>query len=195
MYWQVYLHKTVLSAEYLLVNILKRAKEIAGKGEELFCTPSLRDFLYNQYNKKDFNQNPQLLDLFAELDDYDIYTAVKVWTKHKDIVLSKLCRNMVNRNLYRVELQNQPFRQGIMEAIRDKVKKKYKLDDTEAGYFVFSGDVANDAYRTDKIKINIVSKDGQINDIADAADHLNISALSKTVKKYFLCYPKDIPVI
>lgn len=192
MYWQVYLHKTVLSAEHLLVNILKRAKRLAGQGEELFCTPAFRTFLYNRYDKNAFLRDPHLLETFAELDDYDIYTSVKVWTTHPDKVLSLLCRNMVNRNLYRIDLQSEEFAPERIIKLKEKAKAELGLNDEEVEYFVFSHDVANDAYSREKIKINILYKDGHLVDIADASDQLNISVLTKTVTKHFLCYPKNL---
>lgn len=200
MYWQVYLHKTVLSAEYLLVNILKRAKEIASKKEgkrnkasgDLFCTPALHEFLYNKHDKKTFSKKPELLSTFAKLDDNDIFTSVKVWASHNDFTLSTLCENLVNRKLYKVIIQNEPFSDEVVNDLKTKVKKKYKLNDAQVDYFVFSHDVTNDAYRPDKIRINILSKDGKIADITDASDQAYIAALQKTVKKYFLCYPKNI---
>ena len=190
MYWQVYLHKTVLSAENLLVNILKRAKELAQKKVDLFCTPALKIFLYKQYSKKDFKADQKLLDAFAILDDYDIMTAIKVWTSHKDPVLSMLCTQLVNRKLLKVEMQNQPFKEAKINQIKNDIKKRYKVSDKDVNYFVFSGIVANDTYRGDEIGINIVSKDGTTADITKASDQLNIDLLAKTVKKFYLCYPK-----
>jgi len=190
MYWQVYLHKTVLSAENLLVNILKRAKELAQKKADLFCTPALRIFLYKQYSKKDFKNDPKLLDAFAILDDYDIMTSIKVWTTHKDPVLSMLCTQLVNRRLLKVEMQNLPFKEAKIRQIKNDVQKRYKVNDKEVNYFVFAGTVANDAYRGDEIGINILFKDGSTADVAKASDQLNIDVLAKTVKKHYLCYPK-----
>lgn len=190
MYWQVYLHKTVLSAENLLVNILKRAKELAEKKVELFCTPVFKIFLYNKYSKKDFYTKPELLDSFAQLDDYDIMASIKVWGSHKDPVLSMLCKQLVNRNLFKVELQSQPFKEDKVKVIQQEIKKRYKFTDKEVSYFVFSGIVTNEAYRADKIRINILFKDGTVADIADASDQLSIDVLAKTVKKHYLCYPK-----
>jgi len=190
MYWQVYLHKTVLSAENMLVTILKRAKELAKKNIELFSTPSLKLFLYNNYSKEDFAKNSKLLENFALLDDYDIMTSVKVWCNHSDTVLSMLCKNLVNRKLYKIELQNQPFKEDKINQLKSEIKKKYKLSEKEVGYIVFTGNVANDAYRADKIRINILSKDGTVTDIAEASDQLNIDVIAKTVKKYYLCFIK-----
>ncbi|MCE3280007.1 MAG: superfamily phosphohydrolase [Bacteroidetes bacterium] len=190
MYWQVYLHKTVLSAENLLVNILTRAKDLAEKNVELFCTPQLRLFLYNKYSKADFINDRSLLETFAKLDDYDIMASIKVWTDHADLVLSMLCRQMVDRELFKVELQKNPFKEDKIQPIRKEIKKRYKLTDKETEYFVLTGTVANDAYRADKIRINILSKDGSYCDITEASDQLNVDVLAKTVKKYYLCYPK-----
>ena len=119
-------------------------------------------------------------------------TSVKVWTKHTDFVLAKLCRKVINRNILKIELQNQPFKEDVIRGLKDKVKKLYKLSDKEADYFVFTGIVANDAYRSDKIRINILFKDGSVTDIADASDQLNIDVIAKTVKKHYLCYPKGL---
>lgn len=190
MYWQVYLHKTVLSAESLLVNILKRAKELAEKKADLFCTPALRSFLYNKYSEKDFKTNPTLLDIFSKLDDNDIMTSIKVWTSHSDTVLSSLCKQLVDRKLFKVELQNQAFKEEKIKLIKQNIKKRLKLKDKEVNYFVFTGIVSNDAYRSDKIRINILFKDGSVSDIADASDQLSIDVLAKTVKKHYLCSPK-----
>ena len=201
MYWQVYLHKTVLSAEYLLVNILKRAKEIASlksqvpspkSQSELFCTPALREFLYNQHDRKAFSKNPDLLDVFANLDDNDVFTSVKVWADHSDFTLATLCKNLVDRKLYKVIIQNEPFAKEVVSDLKTKMMKKHKLGASEADCFVFSHEVTNDAYRPDKIRINILSKDGKLADITEASDQAYIGALQKTVKKYFLCYPKDL---
>lgn len=190
MYWQVYLHKTVLSAENLLVMILKRAKELAQKKVTLFCTPALKVFLYNQYDADDFENKPKLLNDFAALDDYDIMTSIKVWKNHKDVVLSNLCNRLINRNLLKVEMQKKPFKELEIKELKQKIKKEYKLTDKEVEYFVFTGNVVNDAYRADKISINILFKDGSVIDIAKASDQLNIDVLAKTVKKHFLCYPR-----
>jgi HD superfamily phosphohydrolase len=190
MYWQVYLHKAVLSAESLLVTILRRAKELAEKKAELFCTPALQCFLYNEYDKKDFTRSPELLAQFALLDDYDIMTSIKVWTNHKDTVLSMLCKQLVNRRLFHVEMQKQPFREEYIQKIKKSIQQRYALSNTEVGYFVFAGAVTNDAYRADKIRINILFKDGSVADIAEASDQLSIDVLARTVKKYYLCYPK-----
>ncbi|MHB8258762.1 MAG: HD domain-containing protein [Bacteroidia bacterium] len=192
MYWQVYLHKTVVSAENVLVNILIRAKQLAGKGVDLFATPALSVFLKNNFSKKDFISKPDLLDSFASLDDYDIFTSVKVWAKHSDKILSMLCSNLVNRKLFRIELKREKSELSSKKELLEKCMKHYKLTEKEAAFFVVSGEIENSAYKTNNLKINILMNNGSIIDIAEAGDQLNIEVLSKTVKKYFICYPKDL---
>ncbi len=192
MYWQVYLHKTVLSAEILLVNILKRAKELSLKGEDLFATPALSIFLKNNFSKKDFVGNSDLLKQFVLLDDYDVMASIKVWMNHNDTVLSLLCKNMIERNLYKIQLQNKKFSETERNASIKKVMKKYKLSKTEANYFVFTDSVNNSAYNTAEIKINILYNNNVLVDVAKASDQLNIKMLSKKVTKHFMCYPKGL---
>ncbi len=190
MYWQVYLHKTVLSAENLLVNILKRAKSLANNNEELFCTPSLRTFLYAQHNLSSFKNNPKLLDEFANLDDYDIMTSVKVWQKSDDKILAKLCKMMVNRNLYKVVINDTRLAKDELNTIKEKFSKQLKISEKEIEYFVFQDAIENNAYNPKMDKINILLKNNTVKDISEAADTLNISSLARPVKKWFVCYPK-----
>ena len=193
MYWQVYLHKTVLSAEKLLVNILKRAKELSLSGIDLFATPALSLFLKNNFSKKDFISKPELLQQFTLLDDYDIMASVKVWANHSDTVLSLLCKNMLDRHLFKIELQNKKFSAEYKAQWQEKVMKKYKLTKKEADYFVFSESVNNSAYNSGvHHKINILFNNNVLMDVAKASDQLNIKMLSKKVTKYFICYPKGI---
>jgi len=192
MYWQVYLHKTVLSAENLLVNILKRAKELSAKGVKLFATPTLKLFLITDFTKEDFENDPNLLNEFANLDDYDIMASIKVWAEHTDIILSKLCTNLLERKLYKIELQNAPFTSAYKNKFIEKVCKKYKITKKEADYFVLTNHVNNSAYLANKFNITILMGNGQLLDVAKASDQLNIQSLSKTVTKYFICYPKEI---
>lgn len=192
MYWQVYLHKTVVSAENLLVNILVRAKQLASKDVDLFATPALAIFLKNNFSKKDFISKPEILDNFASLDDYDIFASVKVWAQHPDKILSALCSNLMNRKLFRIELKREKSELSSKKNLVSACMKQYKFTEKEASFFVVSGEVENSAYRTDNLKINILMNNGKIIDIAEAGDQLNVEVLSKTVKKYFICYPKDL---
>lgn len=191
MYWQVYLHKTVLSAEQLLVKILKRAKELARKKVELFSTPIFKEFLYNDYDKDSFLNDKTILEKFASLDDFDISASIKVWQSHDDIVLSTLCKSLMNRNLYKIELSNKAVSNQFIEQKREQLIQAFNLTKKESEYFVFSGNIANNAYNPANDKINLLYKDGSILDIAEAADQLNISMLSKSVKKYYSCFPKQ----
>ncbi len=190
MYWQVYLHKTVLAAENLSVNILKRAKELALNGEELFCTPALKEFLYNKHDLQSFHTNPQLLKIFAELDDIDIMASIKIWKSHPDKTLSKLCKMLINRDLYKIKLQRKKFDKTQIDEISAKIKTKLKLSDKETPYFVFQNSIINNAYNPKMDNINILLKNGKTLDIKEAADTFSISALSTPVKKWFICFPK-----
>jgi HD superfamily phosphohydrolase len=192
MYWQVYLHKTVLSAEHLLVKILKRAKELMEKKHNLFTTPAFGLFMKNNFTKADFKTNPNLLTTFAELDDNDVYASIKVWKNDNDFILSSLCSYMLDRKLFRIELQNQPFDIERIENLKEKIKIKYNISYIETDYFVFTDSIKNSAYNPKTEKINILQKDGSLIDIAQASDQLNIQVLSNTVEKFFLCYPKNL---
>lgn len=189
MYWQVYLHKTVVSAENLLINILRRAKELIRNGEELFATPALKIFLSNEYTRKDFKSNKNLLEQFAAIDDSDISASVKVWSSHSDIILSDLCGRLINRRLFKIILQDKPFTDSVLSEIREKVKKLAGINDSEIGYYLYQGMLVNNAYNSESDKINILFRNGTVCDIAEAADTLNIKNLSKPVEKYYLCFP------
>jgi len=193
MYWQVYLHKTVLVAEYMAIHLLKRAKWLAMNGGKLkAATPALQFFLINDIREKHFLEDRRVLESFALLDDYDIYTSLKLWMQHPDKVLSHLSRALVNRRLFRIEMQNEPFAQDRISTIREATKKRYLLSEEETGYFVFFEKTANYTYHPGTDNINILFKDGTVKDITEVSDQLNISLLSKPTTKYFLCYPKDI---
>ena len=192
MYWQVYLHKTSVAAEKMLINILKRAKEIASQGVELFGSPALKYFLYNNISRNDFIQTAETLDHFAMLDDGDVLCAIKVWSEQcKDTVLAALCSQFANRKLFKVESLTGK-QQG--DELREKYLKKYQehfgISAYEAAYFIGEEVVSTDTYSPEDESISILYKDGTIKDIADASDMLNIQELTKTVEKHFLCYCK-----
>jgi len=192
MYWQVYLHKTVIAAEQLLSKILKRSRELTLSGKFIFTTPALDHFLKQTIDKADFLQDERHLEIFATLDDTDIMAAVKVWATHEDFVLSKLCRDLVERNLYKVEITNEKPNEQLISQLIKKAKKKYKITEAEASYFVFTETIRNDAYRPGDGNIRILMKNGEIKDITDASDNSNLEALAKTVKKFILCYNKEL---
>ena len=187
MYWQVYLHKTGLVAENMLVNVLKRAKELAEKGEELYASTSLKYFLCNQINKENFTD--ETLEMFSQLDDYDILSAIKEWTNHSDKVLSLLSKMIVDRKLLRIEIQKDSFNELQIYKKRDKFSERLGISKDETNYFVFSQEIKNQAYTSEE-PIFILNKKGKIKDIAKASDQLNLQALTKPVVKHFFCYPK-----
>jgi uncharacterized protein len=192
MYWQVYLHKTVIAAEQLLVKILKRSRELALQGEEVFTTPALSMFLKKPVSREAFMSENHYLETFASLDDTDIMAAVKIWATHKDFVLSKLCTDLVHRDLYKVDITNEPPDAAFVSSLIQKAVKKYNISEHEASYFVFTDSIRNKAYRSDDGNICILMKDGSIKDITQASDNSNLEALAKTVKKYIVCYKKEL---
>ena len=190
MYWQVYLHKTVIAAEQLLVKIFQRAKAIANKGVPLFASPSFNLLLANKISTEAFYENELYLDAFMKLDDSDLFSAIKVWAEHEDPILAKLCKLLIDRKLFTIEMQNETFTPKSIQAHKGKLTISFPLTSEELDYFVFSGKITNNAYNMEVGKINILTKSKGLIDIADASDNLNLSALSKTVEKYFICYPK-----
>lgn len=188
MYWQVYLHKTGLVAEQLLIRLLKRAKELSLKGEKLEASKALSFFLNNSITKSEFNE--ETLNIFAMLDDIDILSAMKSWQYHDDFVLRNLSQMIMERELLRIKFKTKKAKPSSFEKHIDDLKLKYKITDDEAAYFVFGGEVTNQAYQSKEQKINILLKTGKVKDIIKASDHLNLKVLSKPVTKYYICYPK-----
>ena len=190
MYWQVYMHKAVLSAEYMLRNILKRAKMLSQE-RDLFATPALSFFLKNQ-NPFENGDPDFVLDKFCQLDDYDVMTAVKAWRDDKDRVLSELCRRLTDRHLFRIEMQDSEFDQSYIDGIRQKIAQLYGWSLEDADFMLLQGISSNHAYHPKKPAINILYKDGTMKDISEASDQLNISVLKQPVVKHFICYPKEL---
>ena len=188
MYWQVYLHKTSVSCEKMLVNTLLRAKELASKNIELFASPALKYFLYHQIGKEEFYNNSKCLDYFLQLDDNDIWTALKVWCNHSDIILSTLSKNLINRNLFKVEISSSPVTKSKKEELLKRIADKLQITPKEAGYFLSTSIIENNMYKKEDDSIEIIYNDGNTQNIADASDMLNISLLSRKVKKYYICY-------
>ncbi|MCK4989219.1 MAG: HD domain-containing protein [Bacteroidales bacterium] len=190
MYWQVYLHRTVVSSEQLLQMMLKRAQLLTSEGKQLFATPALAYFLDDVPGKFDPVNRKKFLEQFASMDDNDILTSAKVWCHHADRVLSLLSEGLVNRILFSVELDDNPFQIELVESMRRQVASRLSISTEEAEYLVISDSISNYAYSDMDDRIAIMDKRGNTRDIADASDMLNIAVLSKTVRKYFLCYPK-----
>ncbi|RLD46356.1 MAG: phosphohydrolase, partial [Bacteroidetes bacterium] len=196
MYWQVYLHKTVIAAEEMLKRAIKRANEEAHKNG-VFATPALGYFFDHNLNGiEKINSEPLLsytLDAYTKLDDSDIIVSLKEWSDHSDKVLSEISKRIINRNLFHVDVSNKPFDEKKISNLKEKVVSKYKISGDDADYFVFSDRIKNKAYSIGKDnQITVLFKNGKTADIAEASDLSNIIALSETVEKYYLCYPKDI---
>ncbi|WP_197077324.1 HD domain-containing protein [Lacinutrix sp. Hel_I_90] len=189
MYWQVYLHKTSLSAEQLLIRVLKRAKELTKKGVVLSASKPLLYFLQNEIELKDFTL--ESLETFSKLDDYDIISAMKDWQYHDDFVLKNLCSMIINRDLLKVKIKKKAIKPSLLLQHKKDLIKKFNISEAEADYFVFTGEISNQAYTLKKQGISILHKNGKIEDIVKASDQLNLKALSKTVTKYYICYPKE----
>lgn len=192
MYWQVYLHKTVIAAELMLVKILDRAKELSSLGADLFATPYLKHFLNHTITYEDFKNDPINLDYFSRLDDHDIFTSIKVWAEDKDVILSTLCQHMIDRNLYKVEISNDAPTLQYIDSLVEKTIDRFGISEDDTSYFMFTDTIKNNAYKVGESSINIVMKDGSVHDIASVSDNYNLEALAKTVKKYVLCYLREI---
>ena len=191
MYWQVYLHKTVLSAEQLLVKILQRAKFLAENGDQLFASPTLSFFLNNKINGNDL-RDKTILEKYAQLDDYDIYGAIKVWAEHKDFVLSKLCSNLVNRRLYKIKIQKEAFDVSELNAMNEQAAVLFEISKKEAEYFTFIGDISNSAYNPIDEQIKILYKNGQLKELSEESDQMDLAVLSRPVQKHFWCFANEL---
>jgi HD superfamily phosphohydrolase len=189
MYWQVYLHKTVVAAEFMLIHALRRAKELIMRGDVLFGSPPLLFFLQNHITEQEFETNQEVLKNFALLDDYDILGALKIWQHCHDRVLSMLSSGIVNRNLFKIEISRDPYSEDRVALEKEIVKSSFKLTDDEVHYFVYTDVLSNKAYNENKQNINLKMKSGEIMDLSKASDNLNISALAQPVEKFFICYP------
>jgi HD superfamily phosphohydrolase len=192
MYWQVYLHKTVVAAESVLIKTMQRAFELIGSGQNLFAAPSLAYFLQNRMRGEAFLNKPEAILQYTLLDDDDIMSAIKVWSKHPDPVLSRLATILKDRLLPKVVLNNEPFGLNQIQELKQKVSAMYGISLADTDYFVYTDSVKNRAYNLENFNIKILFKDGSLKDITLASDQYNIEALTKSVTKYYLCYPKNL---
>jgi len=188
MYWQVYLHKTVVAAEQMLIHILRRAKELTRDGYDIFGSPALKYFLVNDVTTDDFKNDPTVLQYFANLDDSDIVSAFKVWQYNDDKILSMLCQRLLRRELFRIEIEQKPFENECVAQECKNIQQQFSLSETEAKYFVYTAKLSNNAYDLHQQNIKMLMKNGKIEDVSIASDNYNVEALSKTVTKYFICY-------
>ncbi|NOT77107.1 MAG: HD domain-containing protein [Cyclobacteriaceae bacterium] len=192
MYWQVYLHKTCVSAERLLVNIVKRAQYLATSGETLAASEAFSLFLHHHYSLEDFSEKKNLLSSFGRLDDYDVWGAIKQWQSHPDEVLSMLCKMLLERRLFQIKLSTEPINKSDLEKVKDAIAKEWQLMKSDATYLFSHGTVSNEAYLSERNSIQILMKSGELLDVAQASDLPNIKAMSKIVKKNYLCWPKSL---
>ena len=188
MYWQVYLHKTSVACEKMLISTLLRAKELASQGVELFASPALRFFLYHPVDRDEFYNNPLCLENFVQLDDNDIWTALKVWSTHEDKVLSTLSKGLIDRHLFKVEVSSSPLTKSQKDKLLGQIAQHLQISRKEAVYFLRTSTIENNMYKKEDDSIEIIFGDGSTKNIADASDMLNISLLSRKVKKHYTCY-------
>ncbi len=190
MYWQVYLHRAVLAAENMIVNILRRAKELLTRGRQIWINDAL-EFLFSQDGHTDNEITPQIIKRYIEVDDNDVMVAVKQWRKSGDKVLELLCEKLLRRDLLKARLRDKPFDQSLVSELKDKYKAKYSLNEEEVSCLVFTGEVENSAYLAHGgNEIEILHKNGTVVSLPQASDMYNISALSQPVKKQFICFPE-----
>ena len=186
MYWQVYLHHTSVAAEQLLIKILERAKELAAKGIDLFCSPALRYFLYNKITAEVFTQSDKALVQYALLDDSDLLSAIKVWMSSEDKVLSSLCAAFVNRRLFKGQLLDAPLTAEQNESLCREYADRLGICETEASYFFVEHISTSNTYSEKGEAIDILYKDGVVRDIAEASDMLSMDTLTYKPQKRYL---------
>lgn len=191
MYWQVYLHKTTVSAEKMLINLIQRAKFLAQAGTKLIVSDEFEFFLKNDFTLEDFKKDRRILENFLSLDDFDIWGAIKLWKKHDDYVLMNISQMFLTRNLFKINLVNEPFSTADLEEMKSKTIKKLQIPEIDIDYFFSSGKVSNYGY-LEKDRINILTKSGKVMDVATAADLPNIKVMSKVVEKYYVCKAKNL---
>jgi len=191
MYWQVYLHKTTVSAERMMVNVIRRAEHLVKSGENLSASEPLLVFLRHTYVLENFKDKAEVLNAYGLLDDNDIWGAIKLWRSHPDFILSTLCKMLLERRLFQIKLGTEATRKEQIETIREKVTQTFGTLRSESSYFFSYGSVSNEAYAEGQ-KINILMKSGELVDLAQASDLPNIKAISKIVKKNYLCWPKNV---
>lgn len=191
MYWQVYLHKTSIAAESMLISLIKRAKHLTQKGKDVPATPAFSIFLERDITQQEFIEDKDLLDIFTLLDDTDIWGSIKMWLSHEDVVLKKLSHDLLNRRLFGISISNEKFPKETLEKTQKEIES-LGYSKSEAKYFMEHGALSNSAYIPKGGSINILMKSGEVVDVAQASDLPNIKVMSKIVKKYYLCYPKSI---
>ena len=191
MYWQVYLHRTCVAYEKVLVNMLTRAKDLIRQGQEVFASPALHYFLSNNVDREWFDEHPEALAYYEELDDSDIWSAMKAWKHHDDKILATLATDMLDRHIFKVEVSEEPVEEGKIEDIASQISIKMDITKEEARHYMMSiNTISKDMYNVDDDNIAILYKNGEIRDISEASELLNVQLLSKKIRKYYLCYQR-----
>ena len=190
MYWSVYLHKTAVAYEKVLINLLTRAKQLAQQGKNIFAPPRLRFFLDNNVESKDFTLGSEAVRNYELLDDNDLWSSIKVWAQNDDKILSILAGDMINRNIFKVEIHENHIDEETISALQNKLAEEAGVSIEEAQYLFSVSRIQKDMYDVNDDQISILYKDGTIKDITDASDLLNVSLLSKKIRKYYLCYQR-----
>jgi HD superfamily phosphohydrolase len=190
MYWQVYYHKTSVAAECMLIKILQRAQELAQQGVELFCSPALRYFLYNNVTKEKFTTEQEALQMFVSLDDSDILSAIKSWSNSSDKVLSVLSQRFINRRLFKIEINSSSVLEKVKTDLIEKYSRYFDISSHEASYFFCEEQVSTRTYNTEDENILILFRNGETKDIASSSDILNVNVLKTSVEKHYLCYTR-----
>ena len=190
MYWQVYLHKTAVAYEKVLINALKRAKYLVQQGKQLFCPPALKYFLHNTIDRYWFQNHAEALTMYEQLDDTDIWCTLKVWQNSEDKILSLLAKDMINRNVFKVEVREKPVTEEEIYALKDNIAKHFSITFDDATYLMSVNTIQKDMYDINDDKIAILYKDGTLKDISEASEILNVELLSKKISKYYLCYQR-----
>jgi uncharacterized protein len=191
MYWQVYLHKTVISAENMVLRVVQRARQLLQQGINVPASPCLEFFLKSDLTMQDFQEDNTILERFVSLDDHDIWSGIKLWASHPDKVLSLLASSILNRKLFKVVISNKPIDEELLLGIHELVQDKFKVSEEDIQYLMISGKIGNNAYDVEGQTIDMLTKSGYVIDVAEASDLPNIRALSNKVEKYYVCYPKD----
>ena len=191
MYWQVYLHKTTVSAEKMLINLIQRAKKLAQDGRTFFVTEEMAYFMSQEVSLADFKADTSLLKKFLQLDDFDIWGAIKLWKNDPDYVLQNISQMFLTRKLFKINLVNEPFSSQEIEHLRTKAQKKLQVPDEDLAYFFSTGKISNYGY-LEKDRISILTKKGEVVDVASAADLPNIKIMSKMVEKHYVCVAKSL---
>ncbi|PKV66330.1 HD domain-containing protein [Pontibacter ramchanderi] len=195
MYWQVYLHKTVISAEHMVLRTVQRARELLQQGVDVPASSCLKFFLSSNLTMEDFLNDSSILARFVSLDDHDVWSGIKEWANHPDPVISYLSKSILSRRLFKVYISSKPIDEEMMLGISELVQERFQVHPEDVKYLMISGRISNNAYQAEGQSIDVLTKTGYVVNAADASDLPNIQALSNKVEKYFVCYPKEVAAL